>query len=78
MPKKPSVRTIMDSQHIKVSERLLKSSRQHFFHIFWSLWKEISSQNSVSVKGNQLEKVCLGVSEILRLFVNALIDVFGD
>ena len=59
MPKKPRVRTLMDSQHVKGSERLLKSSRQYFCHVFWSLWKEISSKNYVLV-----------VSEILRLFVN--------
>ena len=61
MPKKPSVRTAMGSQQVKVSEGLLKSARQYFCHIFWSLWKKISSKNSVLV-----------VSEILRLFVNIL------
>ena len=34
MQKKPSVRTLMDSQHVKVSERLLKPARQYFCHIF--------------------------------------------
>ena len=61
MHKKSCVRTLMDSQHVKGSETLLKSARQYFCHIFWSLWKEISSKNSVLV-----------VSEILRLFVNIL------
>ena len=61
MPKKIRVRNLMDSQHVNVSERLLKSARQYFCHIFWSLWKKISSKNSVLV-----------VSEILRLFVNIL------
>ena len=64
MPKKPRVRTLMDSQHVKGfkgSESLLKSARQYFCHIFWSLWKKISSKNSF-----------LEVSEILRLFVNIL------
>ena len=61
MHKKPRVRTLMDSQHVNVSERLLKSARQYFSHIFWSLWKKISSKNSVLV-----------VSEVLRLFVNIL------
>ena len=37
-------------------------ARPHFCHIFWSLWKEISSENSVLV-----------VSEFLRLFVNILL-----
>ena len=62
MPKKPRVGTLMDSQHIQGSEKILKSARLHFCHIFWSLWKEINSENSVLV-----------VSEFLRLFVNILL-----
>ena len=62
MVKKRPLRTLMDSQHVKVSERLLQSAPQFFSHIYWSLWKEISSEYSVSV-----------VSEILRLLVNILI-----
>ena len=61
MPKKPRVRTLMDSQHVKGSKTLLKSARKYFCHIFWSFRKKISSKNSVLV-----------VSEILRLFVNIL------
>ena len=61
MPKKPRITKLMDSQHVKGSERLHKSARQYFCNIFWSLWKNISSKNSVLV-----------VSEILRLFVKIL------
>ena len=61
MPKKPRVRTLMESQYVKVFERFLQASRQYFCHIFWSLWNEISSKDSVLV-----------LSEILRLFVNIL------
>ena len=61
MDKMLCVRTRMDSEHVKSSERLLKSTRQYFFQIFWSLWKTISSKNSAVV-----------VSEILRLFINIL------
>ena len=61
MDKMLCVRTRMDSEHVKSSERLLKSARQYFFQIFWSLWKAISSKNSAVV-----------VSEILRLFINIL------
>ena len=61
MPKKAHVRTLMDCQLAKGSERLLKSARQYLCHIFWSLWKEVRSINSVLV-----------VSEILRVFVNIL------
>ena len=34
MPKKPRVRTLMDSQHVKESETLLKSARQYVSHVF--------------------------------------------
>ena len=61
MPKKPRVRTVMDSQHVKGSEKLLKCARKYFCQIFWSLWKKMTSKNYVLV-----------VSEILRLFVNIL------
>ena len=49
MLKKLRVRTLMDSQHVKGSETLFKSPGQDFYHNFWSLWKEISSKNSVLV-----------------------------
>ena len=61
MPKKPRVRTIMDSQQVKGSVRLLKSAQHFFGHIFWSLWKEISSKNFVLV-----------VSEILTQLVQIM------
>ena len=61
MPKRPRVWKHTDSEHVKGSETLHKSARQYFFHIFWLLWKGISSKNSVLVG-----------SEILRLFVNIL------
>ena len=61
MPKKNQVRTLMDSQYVKGSERLLKFARQYLCHIFWSLWKKISSTTSL-----------LDVCEILRLCVNIL------
>ena len=57
MPKKPRVRTLMDSQHVKVSDTLLKSVWQYFCEMFWSFRKKISPENSIFV-----------VSEILRLF----------
>ena len=61
MLKKSCAGTLMDSQHVKFSQRLLKSARQHLFHIFRSLTQKIRSKNPVFV-----------VSEILRLFVNIL------
>ena len=59
MLKKSSIRTLMDSQHVEASKTLHKSSLQYICHIFWSLWKQISSKNSFLV-----------VSETLRLFIN--------
>ena len=61
MTKKPRVRRFMESQHVNGSKRLLQSACQYFCHIFWSLWKEISSKGSV-----------LDVPEILRLLINIL------
>ena len=37
MPQKPRVRTLIDSQQVKGSEKLLKSARHYFCHIFLSL-----------------------------------------
>ena len=61
MPKKPCVGTLMDNQYVKGFERLDKSAQQYLCHVFWSLWKKVSSK-----------KYFLVVSEILRLFVNIL------
>ena len=61
MPKKPRVRTLMDSQHAKGYETMLKSAWLYFCRIFWSVWKKASSKKAV-----------LGVPEILRLFVNIM------
>ena len=61
MPKNRRVRTLMDSQHVKGFETLLKSPRQYFSHIFCSFRKKIIPKNPFLV-----------VSEILGLFVNIL------
>ena len=61
MPKNPCVRTLVGSQHVKGSKTVLNSAGQYFCHIFWWVWKKISSKNSDLV-----------VPEILRLFVNIL------
>ena len=61
MPKKPRLRTHMDSQHVKGSETLLKFARQQFCHIFLLFWKNFNSRNALLV-----------ASEILRLFANIL------
>ena len=35
------LKTSFDSQHVKRFQTLLKSSWEHFYHIFWWLWGEI-------------------------------------
>ena len=35
------LRTSFDSEQVKQIQTLVKSSWEHFYHIFWSLWKEI-------------------------------------
>ena len=35
------LKTSFDSQHVKRFQTLLKSSWEHFYHMFWSLWGEI-------------------------------------
>ena len=61
MPKNPLVSMLIDSEHVQGFDTLPKSAQQYFSHIFRSLWKKISSKNSVLV-----------VVIILRLFVNIL------
>ena len=64
MPIKSPLRTLIESHHVNVSERLHKSARQYFCHIFGSLLKQFSSKNFLLV-----------VSEIMRLFVNILAPI---
>ena len=40
MAKKPRIRTLMDSQHVKEAKPLDKSERQYLSQILWSLWKK--------------------------------------
>ena len=35
------LKTSFESQHVKRFQTLIKSSWEHFSHIFWSLWEEI-------------------------------------
>ena len=61
MAKKPHIRTLMETKHVKVSKRPLKFACQYFCQIFCSLLEEISLKNSILV-----------VCQILRLFVKIL------
>ena len=48
-------------QYGKRAKTLLKSERQHLYHIYWSLWKQLS-----------FKKCPLEICKLLRLFVNTL------
>ena len=61
MPKNPRDRTLMNSQHVEMSKIPLKSARQYFRRLSWSIWKKINWKNLLLV-----------VSEILRLLVNKM------
>ena len=54
-------RTSFDSQHVKVSETLVKPVSEHFYHIFSSFWGEMIWKVSPLVK-----------SKISGVFVNTL------
>ena len=61
MSKKPRFRTSFRSQHVKGSQTLVKSVREHFYHIFLSLW------------GKLIWKLYpLVICDILGTFVNTL------
>ena len=64
MPEKSRTKTLMETQHVKQSEKLHKPSRQYFCHIFLSLWKKISSKSSVLEKQDEPQ----------RLFLSEIID----
>ena len=48
--KKRRFRSSFDSQHVKASETLGKSAREHFYHSFSSLWEEMIWERSPLVK----------------------------
>ena len=61
MSKKSRFRGVFDKQHCKWVHTLLKSERQHVYHIYWSLTRRLSWKN-----------LLLGKCKILRQFVNTL------
>ena len=61
MSKKSCFRGSFDNWHGKQTDKLLKSEREHLYHIYWSLWKQFSCKKSVLV-----------ICKILGLFVNPL------
>ena len=61
MFKKLRFRVPFNKQHGKQAQILLKSKRQQFYHIYWSLWRQLSKK-----------KPFLAICQILRVFVNSL------
>ena len=39
--KKRCFGTGLDSRHVKVSQALLKSAWECFYHVFWSIWAKL-------------------------------------
>ena len=62
LSKKLRFRTFFDSQHVKVSQTLVKSVWEHFDHIFWWLWEELIMKIPTSL-----------ICQILDVFVNTFI-----
>ena len=62
MLKKSRLRGSFNKWHGIRAEKLLKSERQHLYHIYWSLWRKFSWKKSLIV-----------ICKILGLFVNPLI-----
>ena len=61
MSKKSRFRRSFNKQHGKRAQTLLKSESQHLYHIYWSLWRQLS-----------WKKFLLVICKILGLFVNTL------
>ena len=63
MFKKSRFRRPFHKQHGKWDQTLLKCKLHHFYHIYWSLWRQLSSKKSL-----------LGIGKILGLYFNTLTD----
>ena len=61
MSKKSRFRGPFDKWHGKRAESLVQAERQHLYHIYWSLWRQLWS-----------EKFLWMICKILGLFVNPL------
>ena len=58
------LRSPFKKQHGKLAQTPLKSKRGNFYHIHWSLWRQVS-----------LNKSLLDICKMLRLFINTLTAV---
>ena len=67
MSKKSLFRGPFNKSYGKSAETMLKSERQHFYHIYWSLRRQSRSKKRLWV-----------ICEILGLFVNQLTAVDKD
>ena len=54
MSKKSRFRGHFDKQHGKWDQIVLKFEWQHFYYIYWSLWRQLSSKLSLLVTGKIL------------------------
>ena len=61
MPKKSNFKESFEKQHGKCAQTLLKFAWQHLYHIYWSLWMQLTCKKSLLV-----------TCKILRLFPNTL------
>ena len=61
MSKKCRFRALFDKYHGKRTKTLLNYELEHLYHIYWSLWRQISWTKSLLV-----------ISKIFGLFVNTL------
>ena len=61
MPKKSSFKGSFGKQHGKRAQTLLKFAWQHLYHIYWSLWRQLTCKKSLLVTW-----------KISRLFPNTL------
>ena len=61
MSTKYRFRGLFDKQHGKWDQTVLTSDWHHFYHIYWLLWRQLSSKKSLLV-----------ISKILGTFLNTL------
>ena len=61
MSKKSRFWRSFDKHHVKGIQRLLKSDPQNLRHIYWSMWRQLSSKETLLV-----------ICQVLRLLVNTL------
>ena len=61
MPKNSSFKGSFGKQHGKRAQTLLKFAWQHLYHIYWSLWRQLTCKKSLLV-----------ICKISRLFPNSL------